>query len=100
MTNFQVGTLIALLAEDGEDWKEVAKEEVSETESTPSSASTPAPEAEKEEVVSQPTGGSTPGMEINMPSLSPTMTEGTIVKWMKKVRQCYILVIMYNHIII
>lgn len=25
-----------------------------------------------------------PGMPINMPSLSPTMTEGTIIKWMKK----------------
>lgn len=24
------------------------------------------------------------GQEIKMPSLSPTMTEGTIVKWMKK----------------
>merc|ERR1719323_1846332 len=27
------------------------------------------------------TGGSTPGTEVKMPSLSPTMTEGTIVKW-------------------
>lgn len=25
-----------------------------------------------------------PGTVINMPSLSPTMTEGTIVKWWKK----------------
>lgn len=24
------------------------------------------------------------GQEINMPSLSPTMTEGNIVKWLKK----------------
>lgn len=24
------------------------------------------------------------GQEIKMPSLSPTMTEGTIVKWLKK----------------
>lgn len=24
------------------------------------------------------------GQPINMPSLSPTMTEGTIVKWLKK----------------
>ena len=29
-------------------------------------------------------GGSTPGIEVKMPSLSPTMTEGTIVKWCKK----------------
>lgn len=25
-----------------------------------------------------------PGQEIKMPSLSPTMTEGTIIKWLKK----------------
>merc|ERR1719435_716624 len=31
-----------------------------------------------------PTGGSTPGTVINMPSLSPTMSEGTIVKWYKQ----------------
>merc|ERR1712032_808098 len=28
-------------------------------------------------------GGSTPGTAVNMPSLSPTMEEGTIVKWHK-----------------
>ena len=37
------------------------------------------------EAAAQPTGGSTPGTEVKMPSLSPTMTEGTIVKWCKKV---------------
>merc|ERR1719435_447480 len=31
-----------------------------------------------------PTGGSTPGTSVNMPSLSPTMSEGTIVKWYKQ----------------
>lgn len=25
-----------------------------------------------------------PGLEINMPSLSPTMSEGTIIKWHKQ----------------
>lgn len=25
-----------------------------------------------------------PGLEVNMPSLSPTMSEGTIIKWHKK----------------
>lgn len=25
-----------------------------------------------------------PGIELNMPSLSPTMSEGTIIKWHKK----------------
>ncbi len=29
------------------------------------------------------TGGSVPGISLNMPSLSPTMSEGTIVKWYK-----------------
>ena len=29
-------------------------------------------------------GGSVAGTVVNMPSLSPTMTEGTIVKWYKK----------------
>ena len=28
-------------------------------------------------------GGSVAGTAVNMPSLSPTMTEGTIVKWYK-----------------
>ena len=65
--NVQVGTLIAMLAEDGEDWKEIQKG------SHPSNA----PE---EQIAS----GSTLGIEVKMPSLSPTMTEGTIVKWCKK----------------
>merc|ERR1711953_132263 len=58
----KVGTLIAVMAEDGEDWKSVTSSEE---------------EVVKEENVV--TGGSTPGMEVKMPSLSPTMTEGTIV---------------------
>ena len=29
------------------------------------------------------TGGSVPGTVVTMPSLSPTMSEGTIVKWYK-----------------
>lgn len=76
----QVGTLIALLAEEGEDWQAVAASAASGGESA---ASTPS--GETESVSSQPTGGSTPGTEVKMPSLSPTMTEGTIVKWCKKV---------------
>ena len=32
---------------------------------------------------SAPAGGSVVGTTINMPSLSPTMSEGTIVKWYK-----------------
>ena len=38
---------------------------------------------ENTEASSMSSGGSTPGIEVKMPSLSPTMTEGTIVKWCK-----------------
>ena len=81
---FQVGTPIAVLAEEGEDWKTVGSS---------ASAESPAETAEvakstdsADESSGQPSGGSTPGTEVKMPSLSPTMTEGTIVKWCKKVR--------------
>ena len=71
----KVGTLIALLAEDGEDWKSVT---------APESGSSSSSNAAAEETSSAPSGGSTPGHEVKMPSLSPTMTEGTIVKWCKQ----------------
>merc|ERR1719186_1767906 len=74
--SIKVGELIAVVAEDGEDWKAVAASgggDVEADASTPASAAA-APAA---------TGGSTPGTVVNMPSLSPTMTEGTIVKWYK-----------------
>merc|ERR1719266_1345011 len=61
----KVGTLIAVLAEEGEDLNDTTIASSSE---------------DSTEVVSE---GSTPGIVVNMPSLSPTMTEGTIVKWMK-----------------
>ena len=81
----EIGTLIAVIAEEGEDWKAVADESKSfgvEGEST-DSAQASAPETTSSSSV--PTGGSTPGTEIKMPALSPTMTEGTIVKWCYKV---------------
>ena len=74
----QVGTLIAMLAEEDEDWKEVnAKGGADE-----STSDAPTEETSKVSAAG-PSGGSTPGTEVNMPSLSPTMTEGTIVKWGK-----------------
>merc|ERR1719273_844566 len=77
----QVGTLIAMLAEEDEDWKEVnAKGGADESGSSISDA--PTEEISKVSPAG-PSGGSTPGTEVNMPSLSPTMTEGTIVKWCK-----------------
>jgi len=75
----QVGTLIAMLAEEDEDWKEINAKGAEE-----SVTSKPAdPTEETSKVSAAPSGGSTPGTEVNMPSLSPTMTEGTIVKWCK-----------------
>ena len=64
---FQVNSLIALTVNEGEDWKDVQ-----------------IPGAEKKQKVKAkkgPSGGNTPGTEVKMPSLSPTMMEGTIVKW-------------------
>merc|ERR1719234_416240 len=76
-TTVKVNTLIALLAEDGEDWKQVAASGAS----AESSAVPPAAASEPAAVAAS--GGSTPGTKVNMPSLSPTMEEGTIVKWHK-----------------
>lgn len=80
----KVGDIIAVVAEDGEDWKTVAAEGEGVTESTP-----PAPTAAPTASSAAPaavaaTGGSTPGVKVKMPSLSPTMEEGTIVKWHRK----------------
>merc|ERR1719370_926130 len=71
----KVGELIAVVAEDGEDWKVIAATGGDDAVDAPEEVSASAPVA---------TGGSTPGTVINMPSLSPTMSEGTIVKWYKK----------------
>lgn len=63
----KIGTVIGVMVESGEDWKDVELVSASE-------ASRPA----------QQSSGTVQGMEIKMPSLSPTMTEGTIVKWLKE----------------
>ena len=77
----KVGEVIAGVAEDGEDWKEVAAAPLSaQTGSETTTTTTPSPAAPAAPAMS---GGSTPGTVINMPSLSPTMAEGTIVKWYK-----------------
>ena len=68
--------LIALLAEDGEDWKTVPASSVGDA------------TADAAPPVVAATGGSTPGTVINMPSLSPT-TEGTIVQWYKERELCW-----------
>jgi len=77
----KVGKLIAIMAEDGEDWKEVAQT-AGDISSSEEPASSSADNVKSEaQVVS---GGSTPGTALKMPALSPTMTEGTIVNWNKK----------------
>merc|ERR1712136_254813 len=65
------------MAEDGEEWKEVAQSAEADSSSSSSSSND---ESEANEV----SGGSTPGTPLKMPALSPTMTEGTIVNWNKK----------------
>ena len=70
--------MIAVMADEGEDWKEIAATPIQNADAG-SSSEPPAAAAS-----SQPTGGNTPGVDVNMPSLSPTMQEGTIVKWMVK----------------
>lgn len=69
----KVGTLIAVMAEDGEDWRQIGGES--------NAVESPPQDVGQSSAMS---GGSTPGQEVKMPSLSPTMTEGTIVKWCKK----------------
>merc|ERR1719447_440751 len=78
-TTVKVNTMIALLAEDGEDWKQVAQCGITDF----SAALPPAATSTSEPAAAPPSGGSTPGTAVNMPSLSPTMEEGTIVKWHK-----------------
>ena len=73
--SIKVGDIIAVVAEDGEDWKEVASSPVGEQSSSSGGGQV--------EALAM-SGGSTPGTAINMPSLSPTMSEGTIVKWYKQ----------------
>ncbi|XP_039299489.1 dihydrolipoyllysine-residue acetyltransferase component of pyruvate dehydrogenase complex-like [Nilaparvata lugens] len=73
----QVGTLIALMVAEGEDWKTA---EVPSGGAGSGEASSPAPFS----VAAAPSGGSVPGTSVMMPVLSPTMSEGKIVSWLKK----------------
>ncbi|KAK9309906.1 hypothetical protein QLX08_000551 [Tetragonisca angustula] len=80
--DIKVGTLIALTVEVDQDWKSV---EIPDTTATPS-LTPPAPAAAPEAVppasaAAPPPPGQT---NVSMPALSPTMTTGTIVKWLKK----------------
>ena len=53
---------------------------------TSASSESDSPSASNAETeAAEVSGGSTPGTALKMPALSPTMTEGTIVNWNKKV---------------
>ncbi|XP_047363272.1 dihydrolipoyllysine-residue acetyltransferase component of pyruvate dehydrogenase complex, mitochondrial-like [Vespa velutina] len=76
--DIKVGTLIALTVDEGEDWKSVEMPDVSAAIAAPT-PSAPIPPS------SQPSASAPPGQQnISMPALSPTMSSGTIVKWLKK----------------
>ncbi|XP_033326878.1 dihydrolipoyllysine-residue acetyltransferase component of pyruvate dehydrogenase complex [Megalopta genalis] len=77
--DIKVGTLIALTVETDEDWKSV--EMPAPVSSAPSAApSAPAAAPAASAAVEPPPGQN----NVSMPALSPTMTSGTIVKWLKK----------------
>ncbi|XP_012279641.1 uncharacterized protein LOC105699330 isoform X2 [Orussus abietinus] len=84
--DIKVGELIALTVERGEDWKSVEVPQKakasSQEESVPSMRTSAASEAVAVKKQSEPPP---PGQQnILMPALSPTMTDGVIVKWLKK----------------
>jgi len=77
----KVGTLIALTVDEGDDWKSV------EVPAGSSSSSTPSPvvsTASSSNTAAAPASLPEGVYRVNMPSLSPTMTEGTITSWLKK----------------
>jgi len=80
----KVGKLIAVMAEDGEEWKEVAQSAGDGSTSTEADSSSSSSSSNDESEANEVSGGSTPGTPLKMPALSPTMTEGTIVNWNKK----------------
>ncbi|KAK0183266.1 hypothetical protein PV327_001325 [Microctonus hyperodae] len=80
--DIKVGTLIALTVESDEDWKsvEIPSSTSTSTSSTPAESSSIQSETESADAAEPPAGQ----VNVAMPALSPTMTSGTIVKWLKK----------------
>ncbi|XP_034193602.2 dihydrolipoyllysine-residue acetyltransferase component of pyruvate dehydrogenase complex [Osmia lignaria lignaria] len=77
----KIGTLIALTVEPDEDWKSV---EMPDSASA-ATVTPPAPPAGASTPAATVTAEPPPGQNnVAMPALSPTMTTGTIVKWLKK----------------
>ncbi|XP_034951968.1 dihydrolipoyllysine-residue acetyltransferase component of pyruvate dehydrogenase complex, mitochondrial-like [Chelonus insularis] len=80
--DIKVGTLIALSVEPDEDWKSVEMPDGAGASTSPASSSAaPAESAGVSAEAAEPPPGQ---VNVAMPALSPTMTSGTIVKWLKK----------------
>ena len=84
-----VDSLLAIIGEEGEDFKALLNSESSEN-SEPAAEEEKAPAAAKEEKGSEESSEEAAelpeGLEVvTMPRLSDTMTEGTVAKWLKKV---------------
>ncbi|XP_063989053.1 dihydrolipoyllysine-residue acetyltransferase component of pyruvate dehydrogenase complex, mitochondrial-like isoform X2 [Diachasmimorpha longicaudata] len=77
--DIKVGTLIALTVEADEDWKSVEMPVGAGAPEAPPAA--PAGSSGPVETEAEPPTGQ---VNVAMPALSPTMTSGTIVKWLKK----------------
>ena len=75
-----VGQPIAIIVDSKDD---IAKASVNTPAAAPAAAPAPAPTPTP---AAAPAPAAMPevGMVLNMPSLSPTMNEGTIVEWLKK----------------
>ncbi|XP_011867222.1 PREDICTED: pyruvate dehydrogenase protein X component, mitochondrial-like [Vollenhovia emeryi] len=81
--DIKVGTLIALTVEADEDWKTVEMPGGASAQAPPAASAPPASSAEPSAPVAR--AEPPPGQNnIAMPALSPTMTTGTIVKWLKQ----------------
>ncbi len=78
-----VDSLLAIIGNDGEDYKSLLNQSNGSAEVETSVESVTEPEKEKStsEVIAAPTGVEV----ITMPRLSDTMTEGTVAKWLKKI---------------
>ncbi|XP_043523273.1 pyruvate dehydrogenase protein X component-like [Frieseomelitta varia] len=80
--DIKVGTLIALTVEVDQDWKSVEMPDTTAAPSLTPSIPAAAPDAvSSASAAAPPPPGQT---NVSMPALSPTMTTGTIVKWLKK----------------
>ncbi|KAK1375916.1 Acetyltransferase component of pyruvate dehydrogenase complex [Heracleum sosnowskyi] len=79
----KVGEVIAITVEDEEDIAKFKDYKPSDAAAAPAAA--PAPKDSSESAPPQPKSSSLPPhQDIGMPSLSPTMTEGNIARWLKK----------------